>query len=149
MYRRFAWLGFFTNFIFLAGALGSLQIYNAMYPDDKLSTYIAKVDKPAIIQLHPSAKNAELNENLIKVIQKMKPADMHSDEWVNETITMEIEPEDRKERFPYQLTGAIPKWGSETEPMIYMEEDGRGLLITLYQKQYYFRSEHSLLKGVE
>ncbi|MDR7071721.1 hypothetical protein [Fictibacillus barbaricus] len=147
MYRRFAWIGFFANFIFLASTLASVPIYNAMYPENELSTYLAKVKNPAIIQLHPSAKNDSLNGNFVKIIKQMKPAEMHSDEWFNGTVTMKMKQKDRKEKFPYQLTGVVPEWGSDIEPLIYMEKDGKGLLITSHHKQYYFRSNQSLLKG--
>ena len=54
----------------------------------------------------------------------------------------------RKERFPYLLTGVKPKWGSGIPTLIYLEEDGKGILITTPKKQLYFRSQQALVEGM-
>jgi hypothetical protein len=146
-YRRFAWLGFFANFIFLAATFLSYPFQSALYPENKLTTYMATVKEAKLVNIHPSAKNQQLNKNsLEKQINTMKKDSIPSEEWYYNTV-VNVEPEDRKERFPYQLTGTETKWGSGTSAVIYVEEDGKGLLVWTPTKQLYYRADSSILKG--
>lgn len=52
----------------------------------------------------------------------------------------------REARFPYVLTGIETKWGSGKSPIIYLEKDGKGILISMEDKQLYFRSSAPFLK---
>lgn len=81
---------------------------------------------------------------------------MDTQQWYNESfpeiIEEELEEEEEVaqqtfERFPYILLGASPKWGSGYESTIYIESDGKGMLISTEKEQYYFRSSESILKG--
>jgi hypothetical protein len=146
-YRRFAWLGFFANFIFLAASFLSYPIQSALFPEDELSTYIANVKEAEIVSTHPSANKQQLNKkSLESQINTMKKDSIPSEEWYYNTV-VNVEPADRKERFPYQLTGTETKWGSGTSAVIYVEEDGKGLLVWTPTKQLYYRADSSILKG--
>lgn len=146
-YRRFAWLGFFANFIFLAAAFLSYPLQSALYPENELSTYMANVKEAKIVSTHPSAKKQQLNKkSLESQINTMKKDSIPSEEWYYNTV-VNVEPADRKERFPYQLTGTETKWGSGTSAVIYVEEDGKGLLVWTPTKQLYYRADSSILKG--
>ena len=51
--------------------------------------------------------------------------------------------------FHIYLLEASSKWGSGLHTIIYIENDGKGILISTPQEQLYFRSEDSLIEGVE
>lgn len=147
-YRSFAWLGFWANFIFLAAALLSIPVHQAIYSEDELSTYISHVEDASVIATHPSAKEQILDkESLQKQLRNMKPAVNHGIEWYNEIESSAIKPDNRSEKFPYQLIDFTPKWGSDFHAVIYIEADGKGLLVTTPKKQLYFRFKESLLRG--
>ncbi|WP_066070945.1 hypothetical protein [Neobacillus soli] len=146
-YRSFAWLGFFANFIFLVSTLIAIPVHHALYPEDELSTFISNAEKASIIHLHPSAMDRPLNKgNLLKLLKTMKPEKIYSDQWYQEMNT-NFEPSKSNERFPYQLTGTSSKWGSGLDTIIYIEEDGKGVLISTPKKQHYFHSQDSILEG--
>ncbi|WP_225986130.1 hypothetical protein [Psychrobacillus glaciei] len=145
-YRPFAWLGFFANFILLSFILVALPINFFIFPENKPETYISNVEKAFIINIHPSAKeHQQVKENLLKLIHRLKQEEFFSDEWYNETY-MDTESNKRKERFPYMLINTLPKWGSGLSAIVYIEGDGKGLLIVTPKKQYYFHSDQSLLE---
>ncbi|OOE13140.1 hypothetical protein UN64_09975 [Fictibacillus arsenicus] len=147
MYRRFAWLGFIANFIFLAAAFLSYPLQNALYPENELSTYMASVKEAEIVSTHPSAEKQQLDKKSLKSqMNTMRKDSIPSEEWYYNTV-VNVEPEDRKERFPYQLTGTETKWGSGTSAVIYVEVDGKGLLVWTPTKQMYYRADSSILKG--
>lgn len=147
IYRRFAWLGFYANFIFLAATLIAIPAHLLLYPEDEISTYISNVENAAIINIHPSAGDHSLNiEKLQSQLHNMSQATIYSEEWYEETF-MRSDSKKINERFPYQLTGTRTKWGSGVESIIYIEADGKGILVTAPEKQLYYRFEDSLLKG--
>ena len=144
-YRSFAWLGFFANYIFLANTLLSIPVHQFFYSEDELSTYISHVEDASIIATYPSANEQTLDkESLQKQIHNMKPAANHGIEWYNE---MEMESTKKSEKFPYQLIDFSPKWGSNLNAVIYIEADGKGLLVSTPKKQLYYRSKESMLMG--
>jgi hypothetical protein len=148
-YRAFAWLGFFSNFIFLASTLLSIPIHHAIYPENEPSTYISTVENASIIPIHPSAKDRTLNkEKLLEQLQTMKKEQIYSNQWYEE-LYMSADSTNRHERFPYQLIGTFSKWGSGFHSVIYIEEDGKGILLSTQKKQLYFRSEESMIEGSE
>lgn len=150
MYRRFAWLGFLANFIFLAAAFASFPIEKTLYPQDKLSTYIARTDQANIYTLHTSVKETTLKKGVLnKQLSEMQPERIDSQRWYNDIVNIDVPQEERKEKFPFQIMGTEPRWGSGLKTAIFVERDGKGLLITTQKKQYYFRSNESLVKGVE
>lgn len=146
-YRRFAWLGFIANFIFLAATFLSHPIQSALYPENELTTYMANVKDARLVSIHPSAKKKQLNKDrLEKLKDQMKKDSISSEEWYYNTV-VNVEPEDRKEKFPYQLTGTETKWGSGISTIIYVEEDGKGLLVWTPAKQLYYQTDSSILEG--
>lgn len=158
VYRPFAWLGFFGNYIFLIATLLSSLIQSLLYPTDKVETFLAELDDPGILLIHPSGKQAALNkELLIESLPSWKIGKMDTQQWYYdsfpEIMEGELEEEEEQmphqttERFPYILLGATPKWGIGYESTIYMEMDGMGMLISTEKGQYYFRSSKSVLKG--
>jgi hypothetical protein len=148
-YRAFAWLGFCANFIFLFSTLLSIPLHHAFYPASEPSTYIALAEDESIVKIHPSAAETTLNKNkLQKQLRSMKQEKIYSEQWY---YKMYEEPEtiNREERFPYQLIGTSSKWGSGYHSIIYIEDDGKGLLIQTSKNQLYFRLIESILEEGE
>ncbi|SKB05335.1 hypothetical protein [Sporosarcina newyorkensis] len=145
-YRSFVWLGFWSNYIFLAFALLSVPFLQWFYPKDQLSTYLSQVENPELISIHPAAKDHQVfqTEKYFDQLDTMKKDRVFNDEWYTEYY-LETEPAERNERFPYQLTGTGSKWGSGLHSMIYVEEDGKGILVTTSDRQLYFRTDASLI----
>ena len=146
-YRPFAWLGFFANFIFLISLLLAIPFNHLIYPESEFETYISNIEKAKLVNIHPSAKDSSLDkEMLIKQTPFLSEKLIQSHEWYNDT---EMNKHSKKvvERFPYQLIGFSAKWGSDLKTVVYLEKDGKGILISTKNKQLYFRSEYSLIKG--
>lgn len=144
-YRLFAWLGFWANFLFLLFAFIAIPIHHGFYPKNEPATYIGNIEKASIINIHPSGEELALSkENLLNHLTQLKQDTVYSEEWYEDTY-MNKESNEGKERFPYQLMGISAKWGSGLHPIIYIEEDGKGILITTSREQLYFRSEVSML----
>lgn len=81
-------------------------------------------------------------------LDTMRKETIYSDEWYRDTY-MNAEPNQRNERFPYQLIGTSSKWGSGLQSIIFIEDDGKGMLLSTPQQQIYFRSDRSLIEGVD
>ncbi|QUG40070.1 hypothetical protein KD050_12160 [Psychrobacillus sp. INOP01] len=146
-YRPFAWLGFVANYILLIFLLVGIPLNHLLYQGNNLSTYISNVEDAYIINTHPTAnKSSLIKGNLIASIQDAKQQDYFSDSWYNETL---IGPNKTTERFPYMLMNTLPKWGSGLSTTIYLEKNGKGILITTQEKQLYFQTENSLLEEAE
>lgn len=146
-YRVFAWIGFFSNFFFLLATLLSALVHGMIYPKDEPTTYISNVEKASIIKIHSSGNYQSVNgKKLQNQIEVMEKASIYSDKWYEETWQGETP---KYERFPYQLLGVLPKWGSGIQAIIYIEKDGKGILIDTPHKQVYFRSEEAFLEGVK
>jgi len=143
-YRPFAWFGFGANFILMTFLLIGIPIHYLLYPENEPSTYISNVEGAYIINTHPTGIESSLmKENLIDLIQGAKQQNYFSDSWYNETV---MEPDKTTERFPYMLADTLPKWGSGLHTTVYLEKNGKGILITTQEKQFYFQTEHSLLE---
>jgi hypothetical protein len=149
IYRHFVWIGFWANYIFLASILIAIPVHHMAYPKDEPTTYISSIEDASIITIHPSAKDQSLNKkSLLKQLHTMRQETIYSDQWYEDTY-MNTESNNRNERFPYQLIGTSSKWGSDLHTIIYVEDDGKGILLSTPQKQLYFRSEDSFIEGVE
>ena len=97
-----------------------------------------------IINTHPTANESSLfTGKLIASLQGAKQKDYYSDSWYNETF---MEPNKTTERFPYMLANTFPKWGSGLSTTIYLEKNGKGILITSQEKQLYFQTRQSLFE---
>ncbi|MDH4618439.1 hypothetical protein [Brevibacillus sp. AY1] len=148
-YRSYAWLGFVANFIFFASTLLTIPLHHVIYPKDKLSVYISNVENASIINIHPSAKDRSLSKvSLIKQLDTMRQEAIYSDQWYNETL-MNTESNKRNERFPYLLIGTSSKWGSGLHTLVYIEDDGKGILLSTPKRELYFRSQDSIMDGGE
>ena len=146
-YRPFAWLGFFANFIFLIALLLAIPFNHFIYPESELETYISNIEKATLVTIHPSAKDSSLDKEMLKKQTPFLSEELiQSHEWYIDT---EMNKHSKKvvERFPYQLIGFSTKWGSCLKTVVYIEKDGKGILISTKNKQLYFRSEYSLIKG--
>ncbi len=142
-YRYYAWLGFWANAIFAVLALVAIPINHLIYPKEEPSTYLANVAQAEVIRTHPAAKDNFLHiESLQKQIDAMVKEPV-SGQWYEEMYHRKYE------RFPYQLIGVSPKWGSGIDTVIYVEDDGKGLLISTSDQQFYFRSNETFLQGVD
>ncbi|MFD1739472.1 hypothetical protein ACFSCX_23605 [Bacillus salitolerans] len=145
-YRLFAWLGFGANFIFICFHFISIPIQHGFYPPDKPSTYISDVTDASVVQFHPSANDWSLHQEiLMEQMDEFKPDRIMNQQWYEETY-MNAESNNRRERFPYLLANSKPKWGSGIHCTIYIEDDGKGILIGTAKQQLYFRSERSILR---
>lgn len=148
-YRPFAWLGFWANFIFLVTSLIAIPIHHLIYAENEPATYMSNVENAAIIPIHPSANEYSLmKENLLQQIHSLKQEIFFSNQWYYETY-LDTESNKRNERFPYMLMGTLPKWGSGLSTTVYVEGDGKGILIVTPKKQFYFHSDHSLFEEGE
>lgn len=144
-YRPYAWLGFFANFLFIATALVTILLHNLVFPKSDLTTFISSFETAEINQLHSSAAEVRLDQELLKRLAFDEQI-VQSVQWYSE-IELNGEPNERKEKFPYQLVGTTSKWGSGIPTMIYIEENGKGILVDTTDKQRYFRTDESFLKG--
>ncbi|SDN62883.1 hypothetical protein SAMN05518871_106180 [Psychrobacillus sp. OK028] len=142
-YRPFAWLGFGANFILLISLLVGIPINNLLYPGNDPSIYISNVEDAYIINTHPTANEVSfVTEKLVASLQGAEKKDYFSDSWYNE-IYLETQ---KTERFPYILANTFPKWGSGIRATIFLENNGKGILITSQEKQLYFQTKQSLFE---
>ncbi|MCV9888013.1 hypothetical protein [Metabacillus halosaccharovorans] len=144
-YRKYAWIGFLGNYIFFGAAILAIGLSGLVYPKDSIETYLADVSNVELIPIHPSGKKVDLNitklqESLVtfeheqsNVVQWYE--EIREQKWPTEENK---EPGKAQEKFPYLLTGVKAKAGEHVQ--VYVELDGKGLLVTTEDRQYYFRS---------
>lgn len=154
-YRLYAWLGYGANVIFIATTLLAVPLQHAFYPEREATTYLSNMENASLIPIHPSATEQRINKVALEnQIPNMKIEMVYRQNWYEETyeeVNLEMDSNvgnKRNERFPYQLTGVTPKWGCGISPVIYIESDGKGLLIKTQNKDVYFRSAESILEEV-
>lgn len=145
-YRKFAWLGFGANYIFLLSILMASSIGYFVYPKDDVATFVSDVNEASILSIHPTGNaKAALNVKVLNSeLQTLKQSQIYDGAWYEDTFVQE---KARYERFPYLLMDAKPKWGSGVRSTIYVEEDGKGLLIQTPTEHLYFRSTQSFIEG--
>lgn len=153
VYRKFAWLGFWGNYIFLFANLLTQPIHSTVYPTSDPNTYLATVSEPSLTIIHPSGieKTITLERLELAIPTMTLQKDFPPLEWYYETENFEdAGPKRVSEKFPYILNGVLSKWGSGIRSVIYVERDGKGVLISTSKGQHYFRSEHVLFEeGVQ
>ncbi|WP_285767780.1 hypothetical protein [Peribacillus sp. SI8-4] len=144
-FRRFAWFGFLANLIFFAFLLLAIPLDGIMYPKDVPSTYMMNVKKATLIATHPNAKELTLNQaKLEKMLDTMTQKRLDSESWYYRIL----EADGHKEKFPYVLAGTVPAKGGGLKVIIFIEEDGKGVLITPNKgRQVYFRLKESIFNG--
>lgn len=140
-YRKYAWIGFWCNYVFLATGLAGHYVYEGVYPKDSIATYFANVTDARLAAIHPSAPEASLDaarlEQGLKTL-KLEP-EYDSISWGYEANDTE------KERFPYVLLGTESGWGSAINPEVYVQWDGKGLLVVWNNRYLYYSAPASLL----
>lgn len=148
-YRKYAWLGFFGNYIFLLSLLLTFFIHSLIYNQNSINTYIADISEAKIVTIHPSGKdNIYLRDDFMESILKMEHGDFFARVNYDDMFIGELN-ERGQERFPYMLVNFKPMWGSGIKPNIYIEEDGKGILINTERESMYFRSDDKLLEEGE
>ncbi|MFA9455166.1 hypothetical protein ACERJO_00150 [Halalkalibacter sp. AB-rgal2] len=145
-YRKYAWIGFLGNYIFLGTAILAILLTGLLYPKDDVKTYFADMSEAELLAIHSSGKEVDMNvtqleDSLVSFAREHLDAvqwyeEIRKQKWPSEEY---INPENVQEKFPYLLTGVRAKAGKEVR--IYVESDGKGLLITTKDHQYYFRSD--------
>lgn len=146
MYRPYAWIGFWSNYIFLAAMLLSTMIHSVMYPINNADTYLAHVEQAVLIPTHPTAPQAVLHpKQLQSLIPKLKQAEDQTYTWYSQS-SIKGNPDYQMERFPYVVINTHARWGSGLQSMVNLERDGKGLLITTEKRQFYYRSEEPLVE---
>lgn len=146
-YRPFAWLGFWLRFLYMFTSLLIHPLDHLMFPKDELHTFLSDSKGAKIIKTTSTAKNVNVNRSILaKSISSFKLDKIYSEIWYHEMY--EDNGKAKKERFPYLLIGTKPKWGSNLNEMIYVEKDGKGLLVITKEKQYYFRTDHRFISSV-
>ncbi|WP_156028875.1 hypothetical protein [Sporosarcina sp. D27] len=145
-YRKFAWLGFGANYIFLLSILVASSIGHFVYPTDHAETFVSDVKEASILSIHPTGNaKAVLNMRVLNSeIQSLKQSQIFDESWYEDTLYQE---KAKYERFPYLLKDAKPKWGSGHRSTIFVEKDGKGLLIQTPTEHLYFRSTQSFVEG--
>ncbi|MGG1397888.1 hypothetical protein ABE288_08680 [Bacillus salipaludis] len=143
IYRHFAWLGFWANFIFLLTSFVAIPVQQTLYPQNEVSTYISNINQASLVKIYSPAKDDSLNkENLQKQLDTMTQEPIYSEEW----FYTNMDSKKKYERFPYQLIGSSPRFGSGLKVIVYVKNEGKGLLIVTPNEQLYFRSQNSLLQ---
>ncbi|WP_404469788.1 hypothetical protein [Sutcliffiella horikoshii] len=145
-YRKYAWTGFGGNFIFLSTAILAIGLAAVFYPTDEVRTYLTDVSKVELLVTHPSGGEVKINEEkLDDSLSTFKYERSNVIQWfeeIREQIWPEEEseePVDIQEKFPYLLTGVKSKTGDKIQ--VYVEQDGKGLLVTTKKNQHYFKSK--------
>ncbi|MEK4699995.1 hypothetical protein MKX47_10390 [Solibacillus sp. FSL R7-0668] len=135
-YRHFAWSGFLLNYVFLFILIVSYFVSPLVYQPERLSTYIRSTEQ---LQLISTA--TDQTQILALTNDIIEQANL-------EILTFEKPPyEETPERFPYLLMGQQAQKGSAITSKIYIEENGKGILVDSNQKQYYFTVPSSLFEG--
>ncbi|KPB03243.1 hypothetical protein [Bacillus sp. CHD6a] len=145
-YSKYAWTGFLGNFIFLGTALLAIGLAAVYYPKDEVRTYLTDVSDVELLVTHPSGEDAVLDiTRLDDALSTFRYEDSDVIQWfeeIREQIWSEEEskePVNVQEKFPYLLTGVKTK--TREKMHVYLEQDGKGLLITTKSNQYYFKSK--------
>lgn len=151
-YRRFAWLGFLANYIFLIVSLLFGAAHQAVYDKEDPSTFLADVRKAEIVGIHPAAQEVVFDsERFASMLDELQAGDMSdsADWYYQSTLDWYYESKHeyyQKERFAYALVGAKSSWGSGLHASVYIELDGKGLFISTSDRSYYYRSEKPLIE---
>lgn len=145
-YRGYAWLGFFANYLFLVTALIAAPLHEAVYTVDELKTYVADWQEATVVLIHETASwPVLLVADAPSIAEQASEGQMESNTWHYDTLTEEKGTQ--QERFPYLLIGTDARRGSGYTPTIYIEKDGRGLLVTTEKRHIYFRTQQPILRG--
>ncbi|WP_157951021.1 hypothetical protein [Peribacillus acanthi] len=144
-YRQFAWVGFFANFFFLVTTLLGAGLQQLIYPENAIQTYVSDISNVTIINTNSSGERVKLNtESFSAQLSKIKVDNFDVQVWYQNTWEPGTD-----ELFPYMLHGHLASWGSGINPIIYIERDGKGILVIHKGKQTYFTCNESILSIVK
>ena len=132
--------------VFLIGTLLTIPLYSFVYDKNDIHTYMSRLENIEILSIHPSANdNIAVRTSIFEQIEAAKENPL-----MNMVCYYESVGDDRVEveRFPYILANVVPKWGSNITATIYVEKDGKGLLIASPTKHLYYRLDESILQEV-
>ena len=133
-YRHVAWFGFLLNYAFLVVFFISQLIHPLIYHPEKLTTYITNPEKVKLVPIMPTeTKRIQLTSELLKQAS------------VNDLIFNDGELM-YGNLFPYLLINHEAKRGSAIRSKIYVQNDGKGILVHHNEKQYYFTIEQSVFE---
>lgn len=145
-YRKYAWTGFGGNFIFLSTAILAIGLAAVFYPKDEVRTYLTDVSNVELLVTHPSGGEVKINEekfdNALSTFEYERSNVMQWFEEIREQMWPDEESEEPvkvPEKFPYLLTGVKTKTGEIIQ--VYVEQDGKGLLVTTKKNQHYYKSK--------
>ncbi|RJX39066.1 hypothetical protein D3P09_16330 [Paenibacillus pinisoli] len=146
-YRRFAWIGFFSSYILVATTLLGSWLHQTVYDKTDPATYLADIQQVQVIGIHPSAGHIGWDQAMFekRLPDLLLEQSYNTLDWYYESRPAG-ETMHASEKFPYALLGAKPSWGSGYESAVFLESDGKGLLIQTAERHYYFRSEEPLVK---
>ncbi|MFB1082631.1 hypothetical protein [Jeotgalibacillus sp. JSM ZJ347] len=145
VYNRYAWSGFFANYLFLSASLLTIFISSQFYPEGEIETYLDDVFGAELFVIHPSAEGGKLNvEQFAEDITGFEAEYDDVIGWYDDAMEQKYasEPDEQEqveEKFPYLITGIEAKEGYGVQ--VYLEADGKGMLVTTADNQYYYRSE--------
>jgi hypothetical protein len=140
-YRRYAWIGFWCNYVFLAAGLLGHYVNEGVYPKQTISTYFANVENARLVAIHPSAPEASLDAARLE--QSLKALELQPE---YDAMTWGYESRDAQtEWFPYALLGTEASWGSGISAEVYVQADGKGLLVAWNNRYLYYKAPSSLL----
>lgn len=144
-YRKYAWLGFIGNYFFLGATTLAIGISGIIYPKDEVETYLADISNVELLSIHPSGKEGTVSvPKLEESLSSFKWKRSNVIQWYEEIREQKSSAEESKgqekvqEKFPYLLTNVKAKAGQKVR--VYVESDGKGLLVTTKDHQFYFRS---------
>ncbi|MGM9987412.1 MAG: hypothetical protein ACI35O_09315 [Bacillaceae bacterium] len=143
-YRPFAWLGFLNAFLFSFIGLLTIPLGHLLYPTNELSSYISTTDSAYVILSSEDSNIQTLDkDSLNKQLSTAKVNHSLSIEWYYNNFSNGHP----SESFPYMLMETTSPFGSgNPPPQIFIQYDGKGLLITKNNHQHYFQFQTSILK---
>lgn len=144
--RPYLWVGFFSNYLFLLITILSSLIFSAVYPNSQLTTYFTNPDDVSLVKTHTIAETKAIDTPTLKQqLTKAKQQSIEAIAWYEDSDPYHNN-EKINEKFPYMLTGVKAKWGSGLDSIIFIENNGKGLLIQSEQGQAYYRLSESIWK---
>lgn len=147
-YRWYAWLGFTLSVLLTISNIIAYPIQKALYPPNEITNFINELDSTTIFTTHLSgADHVILTTNALDIIQNATYEP--NDSWGYAEFYYRYDNPKAKERFPYLLQNTKSKFGSGYHPYIFIEQDGRGLLIIDKNVSNYFHLDESILNEVK
>ena len=146
-YRKYVWLGFISTYFYVIAFFIEQPLHMLLYKQDELITYVSNVSEAQIYTVHPFGNSDVVLVDIAEdQLENFTLNNIFNDEWYEEMYMNGNE--QKRERFPYLLYDTKSKWGSGYKPIVYIEQEGKGILVTLQNEQYYFSSEQSILSEV-